>query len=404
MKKLLSLCFLAPLITLAQTGMKFEHGLTWAQIQAKAKAENKYIFMDAYTTWCGPCTYMAKNIFPLEEVGKALNKNFINVKVQLDTTKNDNDEVKKWYQDGHNIMQQYKVNVFPTYLYFSPNGALVHRAVGSSTPDVFIAKAADAVNPEKQFYVLLNKYNNGKREPAFLKQLAMSAQDAYDMNMMATASKAYLATQTDLTTSENLQFLNKFTTSSRDAGFAVILNNMPAFDKAVGEGAANTKLVDILMREELYPKMARRNAEPIDWQELSASLTAKYPAVAKEVIANGKVFYYQNKQDWNNFQTAVVSYMKDYGHKVNPGQLNSFAWTVFENCKDMTCVKEALEWSKRSFKDIENPAFIDTYANILYKLGNKDEAIKWEEKAIALGGTYQETLEKMKKGEKTWND
>jgi tetratricopeptide (TPR) repeat protein len=70
----------------------------------------------------------------------------------------------------------------------------------------------------------------------------------------------------------------------------------------------------------------------------------------------------------------------------------------------MTCVKEALEWSKRSFKDKENHMYLDTYANILYKLGNKEEAIKWEEKAIALGGDYNDTLEKMKKGEKTWND
>ena len=68
-------------------------------------------------------------------------------------------------------------------------------------------------------------------------------------------------------------------------------------------------------------------------------------------------------------------------------------------------MKEALEWSKRSFKDKEEPMFIDTYANIIYKLGQKEEAIKWEEKALALSNnekTYQETLDKMKKGEKTW--
>jgi hypothetical protein len=73
----------------------------------------------------------------------------------------------------------------------------------------------------------------------------------------------------------------------------------------------------------------------------------------------------------------------------------------------MTCVKEALDWSKRSFKDKENPAFMDTYANIIYKLGNKEEAIKWEEKALALSNndkSYQETIDKMKKGEKTWKD
>ena len=92
----------------------------------------------------------------------------------------------------------------------------------------------------------------------------------------------------------------------------------------------------------------------------------------------------------------------------SPEALNDYAWTVFQHCPDMTCVSEALEWSKRSFKDQPNPAFMDTYANILYKMGKKDDAITWEEKAVSMvsegeKSTYQQTLDKMKKGEKTWD-
>src|SRR5689334_16594298 len=86
--------------TVKETGMHFEHG-TWAEIKAKAKKENKNIFMDAYTTWCGPCKMMAKNIFPLPEAGEFFNANYINVKVQLDTTKNDDEYIKGWYRDAH---------------------------------------------------------------------------------------------------------------------------------------------------------------------------------------------------------------------------------------------------------------------------------------------------------------
>ena len=41
------------LIALGQ-GVNFEH-ITFDEALAKAKAENKLIFMDCYTTWCGPC-------------------------------------------------------------------------------------------------------------------------------------------------------------------------------------------------------------------------------------------------------------------------------------------------------------------------------------------------------------
>ena len=36
--------------------INFEHG-TWKEIKEKAGAENKLIFVDAYTSWCGPCNY-----------------------------------------------------------------------------------------------------------------------------------------------------------------------------------------------------------------------------------------------------------------------------------------------------------------------------------------------------------
>jgi tetratricopeptide (TPR) repeat protein len=121
------------------------------------------------------------------------------------------------------------------------------------------------------------------------------------------------------------------------------------------------------------------------------------------------VTYYQYKKDWMNFQTAVVAYMKQYGANATSDQLNSYARAIFDNCKDMACIKVALAWSKKSFDEKENPLFINTYANILYKLGKTEEAIKWQEKALATTSNinktaYQETLDKMKKGEKTWSE
>jgi thioredoxin-related protein len=407
MKKILILIMALPFYVMAQQGMKFEHGISWANIQAKAKAENKYIFMDAFTTWCGPCKHMAANIFPMATVGDFFNDKFINVKVQLDTTKNDNDEVKSWYADGHDIMTKYKVQAFPTYLFFSPEGKLVHRAVGASEADKFIAKAADALNPDKQYYVLLDQYKAGKKDAEFLRKVAYSAQEAFDTENMNNVSKEYLATQKDLLTNENLEFLDKFTRTSKDAGFSIILKNASKFDEVRGAGAAGKKISDIVKQEEVFPVIFKRDASAPDWTKLSATINNKYPAYAKEVIASSKVMYYQSKGDWTNFQTAVMAYMKDYNNKASADELNNFAWTVFENCKDLACVKEALEWSKKSFDGNNNPMFIDTYANILYKLGNKQEAIKWEEKALALSNNDKEiqtTLDKMKKGEKTWKD
>lgn len=415
MKKIIFALLLLPLLSVAQNveqakGMKFEHGLSWTDIQAKAKAENKFIFMDCFTTWCGPCKYMTQNIFPLGEVGGFYNEKYINVKVQLDTTATDNAEVKKWYQDGHDIAAKYNVRAYPTYLFFDPNGSVVHRSVGSSDAKTFVDKGNDALNPEKQYYTQLRKYENGQKDPDLLKGLALIALNAYDLQNASKISNEYLASQTNLFTKDNLEFIDKFTMKSSDKGFALFLHNTEKVNALMGKGKAEKKITGIITSEDIYPVILKRNATAApDFGALSASLTKKYPKYAAELTASAKVIYYQYKGEWNHFQSEVISYMKKYGAKAEPAELNNFAWTVFENCKDMSCVTEALEWSKRSFKDKEDPMFMDTYANILHKLGKTKEAIEWESKALALAQegdkkTYQDTLDKMKKGEKTWTE
>jgi hypothetical protein len=149
--------------------------------------------------------------------------NFINVKVQLDSTANDNEEVKSWYADGHNILKSYKIVAYPTYLFFDPNSKVVHRFVGSSDADEFIAKASDALDPAKQYYTLIEQYQAGNKDPEFLRKAAQAALDSYDGINMGKISREYLATQTDLFTKENITFLDKVTHSSKDPGFDMIM-------------------------------------------------------------------------------------------------------------------------------------------------------------------------------------
>jgi len=408
-KSILLLFIIIPLLIQAQDkGIQFQHNKSWKEVQAKAKAENKYIFMDCFTTWCGPCRYMSSTIFPMENVGQFMNDKFVSVAVQLDTTKNDNEFVKSWYQDGHDIAAKYKVRAYPTYLIFDADGNVVHRFVGSSPAEDFIANAKKSLDPSTQYYTLLNEYNNGKRDDAFLSKMALAAADAYDMDNARKVFNEYLDKQKDKFTKENLDLIKKLTQSSTDKGFDIVLNNPEKVDAALGKGSATSILQPIIMREQIFKYFSNDGKTNPDWTKITAEVTKKYPAQATEAVAKAKVIWYQYKGDWNNYQPAIIDYMKKYGANASPDELNSYAWTVFQNCPNMKCVSEALDWSKRSFESIKNPAFIDTYANILYKLGKKDEALNWEQKAYDLASDsekkgYQETMDKMKKNEKTWN-
>lgn len=409
MKKIFLFAAFIPTLLLAQEkGVKFDHESSWQQVQAKAKAEHKYIFMDCFTTWCGPCKYMTAQIFPQESVGEALNKDFINIKVQLDTTDKDNEQVKKWYQDGHDIANKYSVRAYPTYLIFDPNGKLVHKAVGSSPAEEFIVKVKNALNPETQYYTLIEQYEKGQKDSAFLRKVMLATQAAYDMENGNKVLAEYLKTQPDLYTIGNLEILQNFTQSSKDTGFGMFYKNAAKVDALLGEGVAESITSQIIMTEEVFRKFPESKENKPDWADISKGLKAKYPAEAAEIMAKAKVTWYQHVQDWDQYKTLVVDYMNKYGAKASVNEKNNYAWTIFQKCNDMACVATALNWSKESFKDNNNPMFIDTYANILYKLGKKDEAIVWEQKAKDLAtGTdkdgYQQTIDKMKAGEKTWD-
>lgn len=404
----MALLLLPFIVTAQEKGIHFERDLSWKEVQAKAKAENKYIFMDCFTTWCGPCKYMSANIFPQEEVGKFFNEHFVSVQVQMDTTSRDAEAVKKWYDDTKTIETEYSIRAYPTFLYFSPEGRLVHRIVGGGEAKIFLTLSANALDSSKQYYTLLDKYNkNPKKEPEDIRKMALTAQDAYDEKNAGIYAKEYIATQKNLFTKENIEFLNLFTNNSQDKGFDVFLNHSDKVDQVMGKGTAGRKIKSIILREEVYPTISREKSVTPDWSALKAAVAKKYPAYSDEIIAGFKVQYFQSKKDWSHFQPAVSQYISKYGNGLLPQDLNEFAWTVFENFNNTEFIEEALKWSKTSLSEKEDPMFIDTYANLLYKLGKKDDAISWEQKAVKLANgekTYQETVDKMTNGVKTWKE
>jgi tetratricopeptide (TPR) repeat protein len=111
-------------------------------------------------------------------------------------------------------------------------------------------------------------------------------------------------------------------------------------------------------------------------------------------------------EDWRNFVTTTSQLIAKYGVRVSNEDLNQFAWALFENVPDTNLLKTALTWSKSSLLKKMDLNTLDTYANLLYKLGNKEEAIEWEKKVLRImpqDEEFKKTLEKMETGEKTWN-
>ncbi|MCK0132651.1 thioredoxin domain-containing protein [Flavobacteriaceae bacterium F08102] len=155
-KALFSLLIIGSLsLTSNAQGIDFMHNLDKAL--EKAKAEDKLVFIDFYTSWCGPCKVLDKEVFSLTKAGDYFNRNFINCKVQCD------DE-----GIGVEIGKKYKVTAYPTLMFLNKHGEMVHSGVGSMSLERLIELAETAKNPEQNLLSFTKQWDAGDRDKAFV--------------------------------------------------------------------------------------------------------------------------------------------------------------------------------------------------------------------------------------------
>lgn len=99
---------------------------SWAAIVKKAKAEKKIIFLDAYASWCGPCKLLQKNVFTRSDVGEVFNRNFINVKIDMEKG------------EGPQLMRLFPLEVYPTLFFIDPSGKVVKKVAGYQSAESLI--------------------------------------------------------------------------------------------------------------------------------------------------------------------------------------------------------------------------------------------------------------------------
>lgn len=138
------------------SGINFRQ-LSFSEALKAAKEENKLLFMDCYTTWCGPCKMLSNVVFKDSAFAAYFNSRFVNLKMDMEKG------------EGIDLKKRYEVRAFPTLLFINAEGQVVHRLVGAS----------DAKSLLKNVQLLMDsgglssfdkKYESGQRDSTFLRQ------------------------------------------------------------------------------------------------------------------------------------------------------------------------------------------------------------------------------------------
>jgi thioredoxin-related protein len=426
MKKLLYLLICLPVIVQGRQnqGIKFEQTSNWEQVKAKAKAENKYIFMDCYATWCGPCKKMEKTVFSNDTVSNYINSKFVAVKVQFDKTDKDNEQVKSWYADADTLKNKYKIAAIPRYLFFSSDGELVHSAEGFQETQDFITLAGMAIDPQKQYASLLENYREGKKDYSNMLPLIKAAEKMNETTLAHTIRLDYSnhllnLKEEQLLKKDNVEFMAASVNSSKHKFFQFFFKKGRKIDAVMNKKEYAQKVVDkIIIKEEVAPVLETVPAEASpDWSKLHAIIKSKYNNdYADRNILQGKLDWYQKTQNIPEFTRYFIQQVEKYGTDTTDatvdGSLNYVAYVlIFGRSSDPTQIDAAIKWMEGVIR--RYPAdylLLDTLANLLYKKGKKNEALLLEEKALQLAiegdpeviKIYQDVINKIKKGEPTW--
>ena len=426
-------------------GIEFEHG-TWKEVLEKAKQTNKPIFIDVYTSWCGPCKKMSKDIFPLAEVGKVYNANF--VCYQIDAEKG----------VGIEIAKKYEVISYPTYLFIKADGTLFSRSGGSMEAEKFIAVSKTAIsdmNDPKPLSEWEKEYVEKKNDPTFLldyinKLLKLGKPttqlfDAYlallpnEQRVSDKIIEIYQKESRNITINslafKNLEdnktlffpklggYVYVFMIGAIDNSFreACKSKNEQLLQQVVDANEKLPKTPQSKQKEELYMNYYKKTNDldkyisnatiycETSLMTISSDSIVKIDKKALQLFETTQRKVLVGKID--STQLAHLSeYMAHASRDKYSQALNEVAWGFFEKATDVKALENALSWSKRSL-DIypDNHMYIDTYANLLYKLGKKEEAIANEKEALRIATEakadtkgYEKTLIKMNSGEKTW--
>ena len=369
MKKLIIVFLLCRLTSVnAEEGIQFFKG-TFSEALAKANEQHTLLFVDCYTTWCGPCKWMTANVFTDEAVYGSFNKNFICL--ELDMEKG----------EGLDIAKKYSVKNYPTYLWIDQTGKQVHRSVGSVSSGEFLTIAEKAMNPNKNLSYMKTQYEAGNRDQELLLNYASSLKSAYDMNYQTVADEYFRTLpEKDLAEEKNWNAILEFTPNINSYTYGVMTRMLPSFNERYGKDSVQVVFDELAISSLSF---ARQQKDSILLKKAIAKLKESNN---KELFKQGlseEMNYYKGNKNYSMYAELAHDYINKH-FLDDPKKLNAVCWTYFQHINDKNQLAEAERWIAQSVALEDKYYNTDTYANLLKKLGKKKEAIVMANHAIEL--------------------
>lgn len=314
-------------LALSAQGIDFmPEGSLFKDAVAKAKAENKLIFLDCYTSWCGPCKMMSTNIFPTKEVGDFMNPKFVSIKIDMEKG------------EGPSLAQKFQVSAYPTFIIFNADGNEVGRFLGGSDAAGFIDRVTKN-SVDSGSAAMDARFAAGERDEAFLMEYLSTLSNAYKRDQCAEVAEILLDGKAETFAADStlrMIFMGHVSNPLCPA-FVYTLKNPQSLIAAIGEMPVRMKIHSVLDR---YPhtliseENGQVSMDNAKFEAFSSLLSECGVANANHYRLSGLMTYAQRKGDWKAYMDALESYMADASIDMDDMSLAKNARPIMEKCQD----------------------------------------------------------------------
>jgi len=363
----------------------------WQDIVTMAKQQNKVIFLDAYASWCGPCKWMAANMFTNDSIADYYNRTFICASFDMEKG------------EGVDLRKKYAVRAYPSLVFIDTTGNMIHERVGApQRVQDYFEMGRVALHPSEGLAASMKRYETGDYSPQFIETYLTRLAEAY-MPVEAVIKK-YFSTQkeSELYNRVNWDIIYRYVYDINDPVFNFLFKHRVEYMKSYSGDSVNNKISDVFLYS-LRGVLQMPNGVKADslYKAMKEKVKATGFEGADKVIFTTDLQWLHLREKNKEFLELAAKdldkyYVNDYNMLIN------ISWMVSSFTTDTAYLKKALSWAKRSVSLREEPNNVNIYATLLFKMGNKSEAIEQEKKAIALAkernlsaAQYEDALKRM---------
>ena len=385
-------------------GIDFFHG-TFEEALQLAEEEEKLVFVDVYTTWCGPCKVMSQTVFPDGEVGEYFNARFVSYKL----------DAEDLAIDGPRISNTYDVSAFPTLLFLNPDGSELGRGVSGYDIDGLLGLAEDVLseqskNPER-LAELSTQYEAGNRDKDLVQEYlhvaslvrasSYGSEASYELaRKMQPIFDEYIETHSEevatLINGKDFQLIRGYAARRPKShpAVALVVENFDSFAELVPEFALCYFVVETNYSTVIDLAQAGDPSYQDHIALLDTELAHAHSVIAAEDPSNAilkdqlgpraKTQYLIGTNDWDGYIAEVDAKLEQAADDAEKARIKGRAASWLMNSGDEKFVKIGDEYATTAYNaDKTQPVNVLNYTSVLIKSGELEEALDVYEEMLS---------------------